>query len=184
MNAFVEETKVKGLKFSVNDLSLRLGISKKTIYEHFDSKSEILDNIIDITIEQMQLQYNQIKNDTTLTSVEKISHFLKVVPKYYQFIDFNVLNQMKQKHPEQWIKMDDFLKEDENNIRELIEQAIKEETIVNKNVSLIMKTVIYTIESILDKDFYLKNRITVYEALNEVVDILLYGLVVREKKNS
>lgn len=46
MKAFIEEIREKGMKFSMDDLARRLGISKRTLYEHFSSKVEILETIM------------------------------------------------------------------------------------------------------------------------------------------
>ena len=42
IDATVEEFKQNGLKFTMNDLAKRLGISKKTIYTVFESKQAVL----------------------------------------------------------------------------------------------------------------------------------------------
>ena len=41
IDATVEEFKQNGLKFTMNDLAKRLGISKKTIYTVFESKQAV-----------------------------------------------------------------------------------------------------------------------------------------------
>ena len=47
IDATVEEFKQNGLKFTMNDLAKRLGISKKTIYTVFESKQAVLVAVAD-----------------------------------------------------------------------------------------------------------------------------------------
>ena len=48
IDATVEEFKQNGLKFTMNDLAKRLGISKKTIYTVFESKQAVLVAVADL----------------------------------------------------------------------------------------------------------------------------------------
>ena len=60
INAFIEETRNNGIKFTMDDLAKRLGISKRTLYEHFSSKVDILDSIIDMTLVEFDEQTRRI----------------------------------------------------------------------------------------------------------------------------
>ncbi|MFD4705649.1 TetR/AcrR family transcriptional regulator [Gottfriedia sp. NPDC058432] len=180
IKAFIEEIQLKGLKFPLDDLVKRLGISKKTLYKYFPSKLEMMEAVIDYTFEDMDIKATAIIQNDELSLIEKIKNVITVLPDHYQFLDQNILDQMKRYYPEQWVRMDTILKSDWELLRNLIEQAIKEGIIVDRNISLIMKVIIESINSTLDQNFYMENRMTVSEALSEIVDILLFGLTIQE----
>lgn len=71
MRGFIEEIWEKGMKFSMDDLARRLGISKRTLYEHFSSKVEILETIIEQTAQEFDEKTRQIVEDSNLTLLEK-----------------------------------------------------------------------------------------------------------------
>ncbi|MFD0828107.1 TetR/AcrR family transcriptional regulator [Neobacillus sp. M.A.Huq-85] len=178
----IEEIQHKGLKFPLDDLAKRLGISKKTLYKYYSSKAEILEAIIDYTFENMDEKATAIIENDQLSLIEKIKGVIAVFPDHYQFTDLNVLDQMKRYYPKQWMKMDTLLKSEWDLLRNLIEQGISEGVIIDRNISLIMKIIIESINSTLDQKFYLENRMTVPEALSEIVDILIYGLSAENKR--
>lgn len=170
------------MKFPLDDLAKRLGISKKTLYKYYSSKAEMLDAIIDYTFENMDEKATAIIENDQLSLIEKIKGVIKVMPDHYEFTDLNILDQMQRYYPEQWVKMDALLKSDWKLLRNLIEQGIGEGIIIDRNVALIMKVIIESINTTLDQKFYMENRMTVFEALSEIVDILLYGLSTENKR--
>jgi AcrR family transcriptional regulator len=184
MQAFIEEIHDSGMKFTMDDLSKRLGISKRTLYEHFSSKVEVLETIIDQTLQEADEKTRQIVRDEQLSLIEKITGVMTVLPNHYELYDLKILDQMKRYFPEQWAKIDAALKDDWDVLRMLIEQGIEEGLIVAKSPALIMKLIVDATNSILDQRFYMNNHINLDEALSSIVEILLYGLVSREKRES
>lgn len=179
MKAFLEEIHEKSMKFTMDDLAKRLGISKRTLYEHYSSKTEILDAIIDSTLKEFDEKTALIIQDSNLTLIEKIKAAITVIPKYNDFYNWQILEQMKKSYPEQWERVHKAINE-WDALRELIEEGIRQEEIVNQNVPLLMKIIIDATNSTMDRQFFFENSITVSEALDSIVDVLLYGFI---KKN-
>jgi AcrR family transcriptional regulator len=182
MSAFIEEIYDKGMKFSMDDLARRLGISKRTLYEHFSSKVEILETIIQQSFQEGDEKTQRILDDDSLSLIEKIKGVMLVLPTHYEFYDLRILEQMKRYYPEQWAIVDSALSDDWQTLRKLIEQGIQDGLIVNMNVTLLMKLIVDAVNSTLDQRFYMKNQITVSQALSAIVDVLLFGLVPVDKR--
>ncbi|KIL73178.1 TetR/AcrR family transcriptional regulator [Pseudobacillus badius] len=181
MKAFLEEIHDKGMKFTMDDLARRLGISKRTLYQNFSSKAEILDAIIDSTLVEFDEKTERIVSDPNLSLIEKIKGAITVVPKYNEFYDWKILEQMKKTYPEQWERVNAALNQ-WDALRELIEEGIREGLIVDQNVPFLIKVIVDATNSTLDRQFFLENSITVTEALDSIVDILLFGLVKKDMK--
>ncbi|WP_025783392.1 TetR/AcrR family transcriptional regulator [Sporosarcina sp. D27] len=176
MKAFLEEVQEKSMKFTMDDLAKRLGISKRTLYEQFGSKADILDAIIDSTLQEFDEKTEAIMQSPHLTLIEKIKKTITVIPKYNDFYTWQILEQMKKSYPDHWARIHAALNE-WDDLQELIKQGIQEGVIADYSVPLLMKLIIEAANSTMDRQFFLKNRITVEEALDEIVDILLYGMV-------
>ncbi|WP_342415423.1 TetR/AcrR family transcriptional regulator [Paenibacillus sp. FSL R10-2782] len=176
LEAFVEEAHDSGLKFTMDDLAKRLAISKRTLYEHFSSKTLILETLIERTNNDMIRKTEQIVGNDQLTLLEKIKQSIRVIPQYNDFYDLRILDQMKKYYPEHWKRVHTDLN-DWPQIRTLIQQGIQEGIIVNKNEALIMRLIIDSINLTLDQRFFLDNSVTVEDAIYSIVDILLFGLV-------
>ncbi|MCP3764330.1 TetR/AcrR family transcriptional regulator [Domibacillus sp. A3M-37] len=179
MNAFIEEILDKSMKFTMDDLARRLGINKRTLYEHFPSKVAILDAIINSSLTAFDERTDAILADPDLTLLDKIKQTITVAPTFTEFYDLRILEQMKRHYPAQWEKMNTALNQ-WDDLRTLIEQAIDDCLIGETNVPLIIKLIIDATNTTLDRQFFQDNRITVQEALHSIGDIFLYGLV---KKN-
>lgn len=182
MRGFIEEIREKGMKFSMDDLARRLGISKRTLYEHFSSKVEILETIIEQVFQEADEKTRQIIDDENLTLLEKIKAVIMVLPTHYEFYDLRILEQMKRYYPEQWAVVNAQLSDDWALLRVLVEQGIREGLIVNMNVTLLMKLIIDACNSTLDQRFYTQNQITMQQSLEAIADVLLYGLVPVDKR--
>ncbi|WP_040285898.1 TetR/AcrR family transcriptional regulator [Sporosarcina koreensis] len=175
MRGFLEEVQETSMKFTMDDLAKRLGISKRTLYEHFSSKGEILDAIIDTTLREFDEKTAAILADDSLPLLEKIRSAITVVPTYNEFYTRQILEQMKKSFPDQWRRVDAALNE-WDEVEELIRQGMAEGLIADRNVPLLMKLIIEAANATLDKNFFLRNHISSQEALEEIVDVLLYGI--------
>lgn len=181
LKAFIEEIRENGMKFTMDDLAKRLGISKRTLYEHFSSKVEILETIIEQTFSEVDEKTEIIVQDEKLTILEKIKGVVTVMPNYVEFYDLRVFEQMKRYFPNQWERLHTVLN-DWEALRFLIEEGIRKGELAEMNVALIMKLFIDAANSTLDRDFFMQNNISVPEALSSIVDVLLFGLVPENKR--
>ncbi|MRG85238.1 TetR/AcrR family transcriptional regulator [Salinibacillus xinjiangensis] len=183
LKAVVEEIQESGMRFTVDDITHRMGISKKTIYEHFASKEEIIKTIVERMLEESDQKTNQIFTDQSLSFVEKIKNLMLVLPEYYQIYDRPVLDGMKRYYPNLWQKINDSLQEDWNDLEQLIEEGIQKGEIVSHySMIIIMKVLKETFNTTFDQSFFYKNNITVREALSQIVDLLLYGMIPENKR--
>ena len=98
----------QGFTFTVSDLARGLAISKRTIYEHFSSKEEIVEYIIDGMIRHIQQREREIAADETLTVLEKIHQILICLPQEMEKMDLGMLPDLKRSHYPQWEKLDTF----------------------------------------------------------------------------
>ena len=179
--AFIEEIHHKGIKFTMDDLAKRLGISKRTLYEHFSSKREILDMMIDRSLADFDKKTEQIVQDESLSLIEKIKGVITVLPNNNEFYDLRILEQMKRFYPEQWEKVNKALN-NWDQLGHLIEQGIKEGILKNINIALAVKLITDATNATLDQQFFMKNSISVEEGLSVFVDMILFGLVIEDQK--
>ncbi|MFJ7936678.1 TetR/AcrR family transcriptional regulator [Sporosarcina sp. NPDC096371] len=178
-NAFIEETRSNGIKFTMDDLARRLGISKRTLYEHFSSKVEILDSIIDVTLAEFDEQTRRILDNPELTLLEKIRKAIIVLPKYNEFYDLRILEQLKRSYPAQWERVNRSLHQ-WDELKGLLEEGMRTGVIKHYNIDVLMKVIIDASNATLDRQFFLEHSISVQEAFESIVDVLLTGMVETE----
>ena len=160
----------------MDDLAKRLGISKRTLYENFSSKVDILDSIIDFTLNEFDEQTRLIVDNPELTLAEKIKKTIVVLPKYNEFYDLRILEQLKRSYPEQWERVHRELNQ-WDDLKALLEEGIKTGIIKDMNIDLLMKLIIETANITLDRQFFLQHSISISESLETIVDALLTGIM-------
>ena len=62
----------KGPRFTIEELARALGTSKRTIYERFKDKEELLEKTIDFFFKDIIEEGEEILNDKTLSKDERI----------------------------------------------------------------------------------------------------------------
>ncbi|KOS68881.1 transcriptional regulator [Lysinibacillus contaminans] len=176
IHAFIEETRNNGIKFTMDDLARRLGISKRTLYENFSSKVEILDSIIDLTLTEFDEQTRLIIDNPELTLPEKIKKAIVVLPKYNEFYDLRILEQLKRSYPAQWERLNREMHQ-WDDLKGLLEEGIRTGIIKDMNIDLLMKLIIEASNITLDRQFFLGHSISITESFEMIVDVLLNGFM-------
>ena len=102
MTAAMEELNEYGIRFTMANLASRLAISKRTLYEHFDSKEVLIESIVDIIILDMQTQRMRILEDSQLSLKEKLLKMLSVRPTAFIKLEDRVKLDLRRQFPGLW----------------------------------------------------------------------------------
>lgn len=169
----------KGLKFTMDDIASELSMSKKTIYTVFRDKESMFFAMVDYCFDKIKESENEILNDDSLSTVEKIRGVLAVLPSGYKDVDFRQLYTLKDKYPNTYSRVEERLETGWEKTIALINQGIEEGSIRPVNVNLLKSMLEATIEQFFQRDILIRNQISYAEALEEVVNILVDGIVKR-----
>ena len=169
----------RGVTFTMSDVATNIHISKKTIYKEFDTKEELLDTVVDYIFDNIKAKEEQIMNDKSLNTVDKLRKILGAMPENYRDIDFQNIYPFLEKFPDVYRKMQYRLATGWENTISLIEQG-KKEGVVRKNVDIRFIKVMLeaSIEKVLSDDMLSRTGINYIDALDQIVDILVNGMLV------
>ena len=170
----------KGLSFTISDLAKSLGTSKRTIYQHFSSKDDIIDSIIENLTLQIKNKEEEILHDKSLNLLKKITQVLICVPEEFNTMDIRLLVDLKRLHYNQWVKIDEFLKQEWDLVIKLMEEGIKTGVIREINLQLFVELYLGAINQIYQPNFSLNTKLTMSEILKSVMDILLNGISIKK----
>lgn len=179
LEATIKVFNKKGLKFTMDDIAVELGMSKKTIYTVFRDKQSMFFQMVDHCFDQIKESEAEILHDPRIDTVEKIRKVLAVMPEGYSEIDFRQLYLLKDKYPKIYQKVEERLETGWESTIELINQGIEEGVIRPVNVHIIKTMVEATLEQFMKRDVLLVNHIKYNDALEELVDILMDGIVIK-----
>lgn len=168
----------KGLKFTMDDIAGAMGISKKTIYTVFKDKEELFLAVVDYMFDSIKESEQQVLQDDSLSTVDKIRMVLGVMPDGYKDVDFRQLYILKDKFPKIYAKVEERLESGWEQTIALIEKGMEEGVIRKISIPIVKVMMEAALEQFFQRDILLRSGLTYQEALTEVVNLLVDGMTV------
>lgn len=169
----------KGLKFTMDDIAGKVGMSKKTIYTVFCDKETLFLETVDFCFDKIKASEEEVLKDETHTTVQKIRRILGVLPEGYRDIDYQKLYILKDKFPKIYQKVEQRLESGWESTIQLLEQGMREGSVRKINIPVYKLMLEATIEQFFQRDVLIQNGLYYSEALEEVVNILVDGIIVQ-----
>ncbi len=176
MDAVIDQFNQKGMKFTMDDISKELHISKKTIYREFDDKDELFFATVDYGFSAIKKKEAEILADESLGLIEKISRLIVCLPDNYKNIDFRRVYQLKEKYPKVYMKIAEKVESDWGETVKLINQAMDQGLIKRVPVELIKLMVEGAIEKFLSSEELANSQYSYEESLNMMINVLINGI--------
>jgi len=89
-----------GLKsVTMDDISREVGISKKTLYVHFDSKKDLINYLLQQSKEQLEIRFEKIQNQE-MDSLEKLFEIFNQLIEFLNEINSNIYWSFKKYYPD------------------------------------------------------------------------------------
>lgn len=115
------EMEQKGADFTMDSLAKRLHISKRTIYEKYESKNQIINLIFELKMDDLRIQHDEILSNDKLSFQEKLSQYFAVQSRVYPTIPSDKIRAIQDKVPQvlvhinakievEWIRLEEFLR--------------------------------------------------------------------------
>lgn len=166
----------KGIKFTMDDLANKLGISKRTLYSSIRSKEELINMVVDFVFDSIKKQEKELLNDNTIGDLEKLKKLLIVLPSSLKNIDYTKVYQIKMFYPEIHEKIQNRLENDWEPTMDLMNKCMEQGLIRKVNLELVKNMITSCIENLLDNDFISSSGMSYDETLNEIIKIIFIGL--------
>lgn len=166
----------KGLKFTMDDLTRILGMSKKTIYVEFTDKNSLFLAMVDYLFDGIKESEEEIINNTDIDIVDKITTMLGVLPESYKDIDLRQLYMLKDKYPVIYKRVEERFENGWQQIIELLKEAMEEGKVRKVNVDIFKMMMEAALEQFFQRDILIYNSLSYEEGLKEVVGILMNGI--------
>ena len=176
MDAVVVLFNEKGMKFTMDDISKQLHISKKTIYKEFNDKDELFYATVDYGFAAIKQKEAEIIADESLDLVEKIAKVIVCLPDNYRNIDFRQVYQLRDKYPVVYGRIAKKIETDWEETEKLLARAMDEGYIKKVPIPVIKLTIEGAIEKFLSTEELAGTQVTYEESLNSMIDIIINGL--------
>lgn len=168
----------QGLKFTMDDLSERLMISKKTLYEMVHSKEELVTKVIVEYFGLLSVEQDKIHNDATLSTLEKLERLLSAIPSF-QIKEYH-LKELRTTYPDAFEMLNEKLSKGWERTFSVIDKAKEEGLIREIDNEFFSKVFAAAIERFLEEN-YIDSEHSFKEKLTQLVEMLLFGISRKEK---
>ncbi len=181
IHAATEEFRDRGLKFTMDDVTLRLSISKKTIYTVFSSKEELLDAIVDYGFQAIKEAKQKIISQE-MDLIEKIKKVVIALPEQYMELDFRQLEGLKEKYPKVYRKLTRNLETNWEATFALLQQGVDLGVLKPMNFLIFREVVSASIEHFISSDMLMQENILYNDALEQMITMIMEGVIVHENE--
>ncbi len=176
MDSVINQFNQKGMKFTMDDISKELHISKKTIYKEFDDKDELFFATVDYGFNAVKEKEAEILRDDSLDIVEKLSRVIVCLPDNYRNIDFRMVYQLRDKYPNVYNRVAGRIESDWEETEKLLQQAMDLGKLKKVPIPVVKLTIEGAIEKFLSTEELSKTDLSYEDALNKMIDIIINGL--------
>ncbi len=180
LEAVAWEFNEKGIKFTMDDIAKRLGISKRTLYAEIPDKESVFIDAVDYVFGAIKECEKEIAEDTSLDIVDKLRKILIVLPQKYRTIDFRKLYSLKSKYPKIYKKIETRIETQWETTFAIMEEAMKQGRIKKINLTVFQAIFSGTIEHYLSRSILIDSQITYEEALKQMLEIIMNGIVISD----
>lgn len=177
--AAIDEFNEKGLKFTMDDISRRLGISKKTLYTLFKDKEELFLQTVDYGFAAVKESETNIINNSALSLVDKIRKIIVVLPDKYHNVDFRKLYALKEKYPKIYQEVETRIENDWEPTLSLIQEGMNQGILRKVRIPVLKAMIEASIEHFLNSEVLIREGITYDEALNEMIETIMQGIILK-----
>jgi len=136
-----------GVKFTMDELAIRLGISKKTLYECVRSKEELVERAVAFYFDAVEREQRAIREDRTLTALQKTVRLLCVVPQM-PFRDYRI-RELRRAFPQAFQQVTTWLETGWEKTFAIMDEAVASGALTPFDHALFAKIYAYIIEGMM-----------------------------------
>ena len=165
-------------KFTVDEIAAELGISKKTIYQYFSSKDDIVREYFEASITSDKESMTSV-----LSGNEDFSHKIHAIvySSHRYRLPVHLLMEAKKFYPDVWTKVEELKQFKLNAMKDLLKEGVGANLVKpDINFGVLSKMLEEISNMFTDYDFLLENHLNTREALDEALKIIFDGIIQTE----
>jgi hypothetical protein len=125
-----------GIKsITMDDIATNLGISKKTIYQHYNDKDSIVKALTELELTERMNEMDSMRK-AAVNAIDEIFKVMTCISGSFSKITASLFYDMQKYHPESWNKFHQFK---ENQMQQFIEENLKngiKQTLYRKDINI------------------------------------------------
>lgn len=172
----LREINRRGAEFHMDDLARTLRISKRTLYEHFLSKQEIIKESILSLISKIYDTHVMLLANTALSTEEKIIEFFNFKGADVAVLSVRKTDEILQKMPEIHDVLKEAKRKDWDLLGTLLDQALQEPAFKQFDKFLLLHMLQSATNEMIDYFNDVEQDYSFTEYMEKCVRVILYGI--------
>ncbi|OFX77489.1 MAG: hypothetical protein A2X12_10625 [Bacteroidetes bacterium GWE2_29_8] len=179
-------------KLTMDEVSIILGLSKKTLYNHFRSKEELLFSCVYKLRNDLKSEIEEVINNKKLPYHEKLQKNLKIASNHISKITPKFGSDLQTNMPHIWSILVNYKKNEAVlHFSELLNEGI-EQGFINKNIntSIVILMYLSAIENLLNPSYLnelpyaVRSQISfsANDIFNDIIKVIYEGILVNDAK--
>ena len=166
----------QGLSFTLAQLASQLAVSKRKIYEWFDSKDALVGAVLDEILRDLKQQVSAIVAEHDLDAIEKLKALMMASPKALGPLSSRAIADIKRHLPDEWQRYEDFFDDRWQRIADILQQGGKTGVFRTVNMKVLWRIYRGSINELGDYQFLTLSNSTFQSTMEQTIDILIYGV--------
>ena len=163
---------------TMDDVARDLGMSKKTLYQSFANKDELVEAVSSAHIERERIEFAGVEQSAS-NAIEELFNITKCVRKSMQGVNPSLLFDLQKYHPGSWALFLDFK---QNFIRAMVERnlstGVKEGFYRPEvNPDILAKLRMEQVQMAFDPKIFPPNKYNIVDVQMQVLDHFVHGLL-------
>lgn len=162
---------------TMDDIAKNLGMSKKTIYQYFKEKEEIIHSLIKCDVDNHQCAFRMIHEETG-NVVEEVFEMMKRMAEIFGKVNPLMFYELQRYYPQTWKLVKDFKT---NFVQKMVESSLekgKKDGLVRQdvNVKVLARLRMEKIEMAFNPNIYPPDKFNVVDVQLSLAEHFLYGV--------
>lgn len=161
---------------TVDELSARTGISKRTIYRYFRSKDEMVGAVMAEFIAAAEEKVNSALSSTD-NPVEKVVNLVRVLSQHLKVLNPLIMRDMQKYYPHIWMRIESFRAAKARSVVEMLITGNRKGYFRETIPAVFTTALLAGIRDVINPGFIIEHNLTIEKTVTALFDIFLYGLV-------
>ncbi len=165
-------------KVTMDELAQQLGLSKKTMYEHFRSKDELIDAVVQLQMDDVSGKIKEIMHSSQ-DFITKIYHLWEFIGQMVCHISVQFRDDVRRFRPDVWIRIEDLRRKVIlANFSRMIDEGVRMGLVrsdMNRDVMVLMY--LSAVQGVVNPEILAQNSFSIQEAFRTIMAVYLDGIL-------
>ncbi len=171
-------------KVTTDELAAAAGISKKTLYQYFESKESLFWEVMNQTMQELKDQVEEIMADETLDFIDKLRRIIELRAEQLTRIRQPLVLDVQRSFPALWKRVEEVRRTElEAYLDRLIDQGVRE-GVFRSDIDKRMLEMVYmsAVTGIINPERLAQLPYTAQEATEAIMRIIFTGVLTEEAR--